>query len=75
VQTLSYHILRRDTVGTPIWIEAAASLEAARARVLELAERFAGEYVIFHRETAKIVANFHCKQVALSPTFSSYLPK
>ena len=65
MQTLSHDILRRDALGTLIWIEAAASIETAKARILHLAERFPGEYVIFHQPTAKIVANLHFKQNAL----------
>jgi hypothetical protein len=65
MQTLSHHILRRDALGTLIWVEAAASMETAKARVLRIAERFPGEYVVFHQATAKIVANLHFKQNAL----------
>ena len=66
MQTLSHDILRRDTRGTLIWVEAATSIETAKARILHLAERFPGEYVVFHQATAKIVANLHFKQKALS---------
>jgi hypothetical protein len=65
MQTLSHDILRRNALGTLIWVEAAASIEAAKARILYLAERFPGEYVVFHQATAKIVANLHFKQSAL----------
>jgi hypothetical protein len=58
----THDILRRDALGTLIWIEAAASIETAKARILHLAERFPGEYVVFHQTTAKIVANLHFKQ-------------
>ena len=66
MQTLSRDILRRDALGTFIWIEAAASIETAKARILHLAERFPGEYVVFHQATAKIVANLRFKQNARS---------
>ena len=65
MQTLSYDILRKDAMGTPIWLEAAPDLESAKARVSELAASAPGEYVIFHSPTSKIVANLH-----LTPTLS-----
>jgi|GEM_PF-1227729 len=42
MQGLSYDIVRSDARGTPVWIEAVANLEIAKARVLDLAERFPG---------------------------------
>src|SRR5258708_23815674 len=53
MRTLSHDILRRDALGTLIWIEAAASIETAKARILHLAERFPGEYVVFHQPDRK----------------------
>jgi hypothetical protein len=44
-----------DEFGTPVWVEAVASLEIAKTRVTELAQSFPGEYVIIHSETSKIV--------------------
>jgi hypothetical protein len=61
MQTQSYDILRADALGQAIWIEAVAGMDAARARILHLAERSLGEYVAFHQATASIVANFHFK--------------
>jgi hypothetical protein len=66
MQTLSYDILRRDVLGALVWIEAAGNVDTAKARILHLAERFPGEYVVFHQATAKIVANLHFKQNARS---------
>lgn len=66
MQTLSYDILRRDVLGVLVWIEAAGNVETARARILRLAERFPGEYVVFHQTTAKNVAKLHFKQNARS---------
>jgi len=57
----SYDILRTNVLGQPIWIEGVADLDAAKARILHLAERFPGDYVVFHPATASIVANFHFK--------------
>jgi len=61
MQTQSYDILRTDALGQAIRIEAVADLDSARARILHLAERFPGEYVVFHQATARVVANFHFK--------------
>jgi hypothetical protein len=61
MQTQSYEILRTDGLGQATRIEAAADLDSARARILHLAERFPGEYAVFHQATARVVANFHFK--------------
>lgn len=61
MQTSSYDILRRDALGQATWIETLPGVDAAKARVLHLAERFPAEYVIFHRATAEVVAHFHFK--------------
>jgi len=52
---MAYDILRRDAHGTPIWLEAVASLEMAKARIFELAQHLPGEYIIFHAATSEIV--------------------
>ena len=59
MQTSSYDIFRRDAFGTTTWIEAVSDVDAAKARVLHLAERFPAGYLIFHQATASVVANFH----------------
>jgi hypothetical protein len=43
----SFDLLRRDPDGSFIWLEAAADLVGARARLRELATRVPGEYVLF----------------------------
>ena len=59
---LSYEVLRKDAHGRLNCIEAVSDAEAAKALILHLAERFPAEYVIMHRPTSAIVANFHFKQ-------------
>lgn len=61
MQASPYDVLRRDALGTAIWIEAVPDVATAKARILHLAERFPAEYVIFHQATARVVANFHFK--------------
>jgi hypothetical protein len=58
----AYDILRQDAIGPSIWVEAAATIDDAKARILHHAERFPADYVIFHSPTSQIVANFHFKQ-------------
>ena len=50
-----YDILRKDGLGAPIWIEAVDDLETAKIRVMELARRSPGEYVVFSQEKTEIV--------------------
>jgi len=54
-----YDILRTDARGNAIWMDAVPDIDAAKARVLHLAERFPSDYVIFNRATVSVVANFH----------------
>jgi len=61
MQALLYDILRTDARGNAIWMDAVPDIDAAKARVLHLAERFPSDYVIFHRATVSVVANFHFK--------------
>ena len=52
---MAYDILRKDAQGNPIWLEAVASLDMAKARIFELAQDLPGEYIIFHAATSEIV--------------------
>jgi hypothetical protein len=54
-----YARTRRDT---PIWLEAVASLEMAKARIFELAQDLPGEYIIFHAATSEIVNKIQFNQ-------------
>ena len=61
MKTAVYDILRRDSPGQSTWIEAAPALDVSKAQVLHFAERFPADYVIFHRATVSVVANFRFK--------------
>lgn len=50
-----YDILKKDSLGAPIWVEAARDLETAKTRLTELAQRSPGEYVVFSQEESEIV--------------------
>jgi hypothetical protein len=60
-------ILRRDAQDTPIWLEAVASLEMAKARIFELAQHLPGEYIIFHSATSEIVNKIQFNQDVIAP--------
>jgi hypothetical protein len=63
---MAYDILRRDAHGIPIWLEAVASLEIAKARIFELAQHLPGEYIIFHSATSEIVNKAQFNQDVIS---------
>ena len=72
-----YDILRKDLHGAPVWIETVAGVQAAKSRILHLAERFPADYLIFHQGSARIVANFHFKSGQFTPpapSLSSHAP-
>lgn len=48
-----FDILRVLKDGAPLWMEAAQTLEEARARVQQLAVTQPGSYVIFSQKTGK----------------------
>ncbi len=58
MQTFGYDILKKDSVGAPIWLEAVRDFDTAKRRVAELAENSPGEYVVFCEQTAQIVERF-----------------
>src|SRR6266403_1869727 len=58
METFGYDILKKDSVGAPIWLEAVRDLDTAKKRVAELAENSPGEYVIFCEQTSQIVDSF-----------------
>ena len=55
MQTFGYDILKKDTAGAPIWLEAVRDLDTAKRRVAELVENSPGEYVVFCERTSRIV--------------------
>jgi hypothetical protein len=72
-----YDILRKDSHGTPVWIETVAGVQAAKARILHLAERFPADYLIFHQASSRIAATFHFKSGQFTPpeeSSSSHAP-
>src|SRR6266404_1263917 len=58
METFGYDILKKDSVGAPIWLEAVRDLDTAKKRVAELAENSPGEYVVFCEQTSQIVDSF-----------------
>jgi hypothetical protein len=56
--TLGYDILKKDSAGAPIWLEAVRDLDTAKKRVAELAENSPGEYVVFCEQTSRIIDSF-----------------
>jgi hypothetical protein len=74
MRTPLYDILRKDPHDAPVWIEAVACVQVAKARILHLAERFPGNYLIFHQGTASIVANFHFKSGQFTSAAESTSP-
>ncbi len=56
--TFGYDILKKDSVGAPIWLEAVRDLDTAKKRVAELAKNSPGEYVVFCEQTSQIVDEF-----------------
>ena len=58
MQIIGYAILRKDSAGDPIWLEAVRDLDTAKKRVAELAENSPGEYVVFCEQTSQIVDSF-----------------
>ncbi len=70
MRTAVYDILRTDARGNAIWIDAVPDIDAAKARVLHLAERFPAHYVIFHRATVSVVANFRFKSTEFGSVVS-----
>ena len=58
MQIFGYHILKKDSTGAPIWLEAVRDLDTAKKRVAELAENSPGEYLVFCERTSQIVESF-----------------
>ncbi len=58
MQIFGYDILKKDSAGAPIWLEAVRDLDTAKKRVAELAENSPGEYVVFCEQTSQIVDSF-----------------
>jgi hypothetical protein len=55
--TPSYDIFRRGAAGDHIWVEAAADLESAKSRIIELAAEKPGQYVVFNQRSGRMVSS------------------
>jgi hypothetical protein len=53
---LGYDILRKDSHGDLIWVEAVRDLSSARQRVMDLAVVRPGVYVVFSQRDEQIIA-------------------
>lgn len=56
MRTPHLDILRRQSDGSFLWIEAAGDLNAAEERMSQLADREPGEYFVFDQTSQQIVA-------------------
>ena len=52
----SYHIFKRSSGKTLVWIEAAPDLDTASARINELQKISTDVYVVFNQKTRETVA-------------------
>jgi hypothetical protein len=52
----TFDILKKHEDGSFIWLEAAQSVQIARARVQELCTKTPGEYFVFDQKSQQIVA-------------------
>jgi hypothetical protein len=59
-----YDMLRKDTDGSFVWLEAATDLALARARLHDLASRAPGEYVLFDRVKQETIENITSRSAA-----------
>jgi len=55
---LGYDILRKDSHGGLIWVEAVEDLPSARRRVMDLAVVRPGVYIVFSQWDEQVVAEF-----------------
>lgn len=51
--SIPFDIFRTETKGGVLWIGSAATVEEAKARVLELATRSPGDYFLLDQKTGK----------------------
>ena len=63
---IPFDLLRRDSDGSFLWLEAAADLDKARARLRELASRTPGEYVLFDHTTHETIEKISSQAVSRS---------
>ena len=51
-----FDILKKDRKGTFLWLEAVQDMEVAQARLRQLSEQSADEFVVFRNVDLKVVA-------------------
>ena len=51
-----FDILKKDRKGTFLWLEAVQDMEVAQARLRQLSEQSAAEFVVFRNLDLKVVA-------------------
>lgn len=55
MRRLAYDIFKKPAKKTFVWVQAVRDLDTANARVRHLRSTVGGEYVVFDRQTLKIV--------------------
>jgi hypothetical protein len=61
-----FDLLLRDPDGSFIWLEAAADLPLARARLRDLASRIPGEYVLFDQVKQETIEKISSRAASTS---------
>jgi hypothetical protein len=61
-----FDLLLRDSDGSFIWLEAAADLPLARARLRDLASRVPGEYVLFDQVKQETIEKISSRAASTS---------
>jgi hypothetical protein len=56
MRSLPYDIFRKDHFGEPVWLEAVESFEEAKRRVIDLAARTPGQYMVFCQNNQQVVS-------------------
>lgn len=51
-----YDIFKRDEHGMPVWVDKAADLDTARARIIQLSNVAPGQYLVIHSRTGRVIA-------------------
>jgi hypothetical protein len=53
----AYNLFREDTLGNPVWLDAAADFEVAHTQLLKLASVDPGDYFIFDLRTQQVLTS------------------
>jgi hypothetical protein len=70
-----FDLLRRDPDGTFIWLEAAADLPRARARLRELASGAPGEYLLFDHTSQETIEKVSSPKADSWASSGAYNPR